>query len=363
MKILFTYRGGYGDVFSIFGVLNRYIAEGGHKITVLCEKPHLFLADSFPGTNWIENDYQPYLDFERSNKHFALKKRPGLKVHLLNKSTVRHCFGYLRRESEYMDFYRKLIREHDLVVTQYLDVACTSALAHQNGTEWHQVRAWHVFEPETDTDLGLLNIRSPHCNYYYYPAAVLKGFTPDPLGEYQGFPTDPFSELHDPLNVGFILGTLRKEKRPKVFVSMGSMFEGHALFHGKYAGLLRDLAALGYLIIVPQMYRDVINAISETNNFAYYIPDWFPHDELIALSDFVIHHGGCGVTNRVLRQGKRSLVIAHQLDQFYWGTVLENWDMGRMTPAGELDDYEIAGDIDYLTANSSAAAEARKIYE
>jgi sterol 3beta-glucosyltransferase len=44
-----------------------------------------------------------------------------------------------------------------------------------------------------------------------------------------------------------------------------------------------------------------------------------PHDEVFPRCAVIVHHGGAGTTQAALRAGRPSVVVAHVMDQFFWG--------------------------------------------
>jgi UDP:flavonoid glycosyltransferase YjiC (YdhE family) len=62
-----------------------------------------------------------------------------------------------------------------------------------------------------------------------------------------------------------------------------------------------------------------------------------PHTWLFDQASLVVHHGGFGTTAAALRSGAPSLVVAHIIDQFYWGQRVTELGVGpKFIPRGNL---------------------------
>ncbi len=87
-----------------------------------------------------------------------------------------------------------------------------------------------------------------------------------------------------------------------------------------------------------------------------------PHHHIFPLCAVVIHHGGAGTSHSASRSGAASVVVAHGLDQPFWGSVLKRMGIGgkvlnrrKVTPA------QLAAEVRAVYDNKAIREKAAQI--
>jgi hypothetical protein len=82
-KILITYRGGYGDIYSI---LSSYHLNKKSKITFLVEEDHAFLKNLYPYVDFIKNPinllHQKKINQNKITEHILIKENKNFNQRL-----------------------------------------------------------------------------------------------------------------------------------------------------------------------------------------------------------------------------------------------------------------------------------------
>ncbi|CAM2010004.1 glycosyltransferase [Acanthopleuribacter pedis] len=83
--------------------------------------------------------------------------------------------------------------------------------------------------------------------------------------------------------------------------------------------------------------------------------DYIPHEHLFPHAAFVMHHGGAGTTAAAAKAGVPQIVIAHSLDQFYWGDMVARRNLGPPLLARQkLSQSQLTERIRHLLGNAAA---------
>jgi len=331
-KVLITYRGGYGDIYSI---LSSYPLSKNKKITFLVEYDHTFLKNLYPWVNFIKNPiYQLYEKKPFNDKiqeHIKIKENKIFDQLTYDQSVIEVAFYICSEYQPYIDFYKKLILEHDLTVTNYLDLTAIK-VCKEVGKEWWQIRSWYRW-PSEHYYLNLLNQPSEYKNIYYYERDWIKGFETDPNGEYRymdaefyKYNVDVFKEKN---NLNF------KTKNKKIFfASLGSMSK-HNFGIGRgikylYLKKINELFDDGWYGITTQSEYDIFLKNNTPEKWIQILPEWYPHDIVFDYIDLFLTHGGAGSFSRAIYKNKKMIVFPFQLDQFYFGEIAKNYYNGEM---------------------------------
>jgi hypothetical protein len=336
-KILVTYRGGYGDIYSILSYFNEI---KGSKITFLVEQEHTFLSKLFKNVNFIINPIYKIIGgavqgFSDSIlEHIRIKEdTKNFSQDRYDDSVVEVAFYIPSLYKPYYNFYKKLVDEHDLIISNYLDLTATNACLNSN-KEWWQIRSWYKWREDLP-HVNLLNLSSPYKNIYYYEKDWIKGYEADPNGDYIYRDTDFFYNVSfkdDARKINIIvepfdIETKLKKHNKVFFATLGSMSK-HNLRIGsgmKYVFIdkIKELFNDGWVgITTKNEYNAFLkNIINE--KFVHVVDEWYPHSVIFKNIDLFLTHGGAGSFSRVIKENKKAWVFPFQLDQFYFGDILQ----------------------------------------
>lgn len=332
-KILITYRGGYGDIYSI---LASYPINKNQKITFLVEQDHVFLKDYYPWINFLKNPiYQLYnnqINQSNIDKHIKIKEDSINFNQKKYDESIVEMFQSWSDHQPYVDFYKKLILEHDLVITNYLDMTCVNACQSLD-KEWWLIKSWYDW-PKDSYFLNLLNTKSPYRNIYYYEKEWIKGYETDPDGKYEYRDTSFYKKSIDESKERFNLTFKVKNKKKIFFASLGSMSKDSFgigrnikyLFLKKINELFED----GWYGITTQREYDLFLKNHTSEKWLYVVPEWYPHDIIFDYINLFLTHGGAGSFSRAIKKNKKMIVFPFQLDQFYFGEIAKNYYDGEI---------------------------------
>jgi sterol 3beta-glucosyltransferase len=96
---------------------------------------------------------------------------------------------------------------------------------------------------------------------------------------------------------------------------------------------------------IDQIFKVFSEALEQNNQRGLFVLGWsstkaklngqhlllehaVPHDWLFPFMKFVIHHGGAGTTAAGLKAGKPTIIMPHDLDQFFWGDLVYSLGLG-----------------------------------
>lgn len=354
-KILITYRGGYGDIYSILSYLDAIPSSA--KITFLVEREHAFLSNIYKNIKFILNPIYKLIDVtspdaikdfkESTFEHLRIKETvAGFSQDRYDDSVVEVAFYIMSLYRPYYEFYKKLVDSHDLIITNYLDLTCINACLNSN-REWWQVRSWYKWREDLP-HVNLLNICSPYKNMYYYEREWIKGYETDPHGIYSYKDTRFFHNVTfkfkkeiDKLKIDTPSNdfekSIRKYEGQKIFfATLGSMTK-HNLKIGseikfRFIKKLMELFEDGWVGITTKREYDVFLRNVKNEKFVYMIDEWFPHDIIMKYVSLFLTHGGAGTFSRIIKENKEAWVFPFQLDQFYFGDIIEKHYGGKMFP-------------------------------
>ena len=87
-----------------------------------------------------------------------------------------------------------------------------------------------------------------------------------------------------------------------------------------------------------------------------------PHEHVFPHCSMIVHHGGSGTTQTALLSGKPSLVVAHGLDQYFWGKKMHQIGVaGKMLLKRTITADKLAKSILTVLGSSRLADNAQKI--
>jgi hypothetical protein len=335
-KILITYRGGYGDIYS---VLTYFDELKNSNITILVEKDHSFLKKLFKNVTFILNPIEKVvhenLSFfaESINLHTYYKENvENFNQDLYDDSIIECSFYKPSQFKPYYNFYKKLIDQYDLIITNYLDLTCIDILLNSN-KEWWQIRSWNQWR----TDLkyvNLLNRKSPYKNIYYYEKDWIKDYLIDESGEYNYRDNNFFYKTVDQNKEFFNLSFKLKNYEKIFFATLGSMSK-HNFGIGRnikynFTKEIKKLFDDGWVGITTKREYDVILKNISNEKFVYLIDEWYPHEIIFKYISLFLTHGGAGSFSRGIRNNIKMTVFPFQLDQFYFGKIIEDHYDGQM---------------------------------
>lgn len=154
---------------------------------------------------------------------------------------------------------------------------------------------------------------------------------------------------------------------PPVFISFGSML-AFAYDPAEIRATLSLLEAAARLAGC----RAVVQGPWEAGDAAGAPPGIFrlgkaPHDLVLPRCAAVVHHGGAGTTQAAVRSGRPSVVVAHVVDQRYWGLVLAKRGLAppplrrwKLRPATLAAAIRRVRDDPALAARAAAVGEAMR---
>ena len=333
-KILITYRGGCGDIYSILAYFDKL---KNYKITFLIEKQHTFLQYIFKDVVFLINPVEDIVKQNSSHFNSVLRKYSEavesevLNQNLYDDAIIDFSFHQVSQFPEYREFYKMLIDNHDLIVTNYLDLTAISLLK-ESKKEWWQIRSWN--EWPNFKHLKLLNQKSPYKNLYYYEKEWLKDGLADEKGIYQYQDADFFYKTIDTQKQTDILKRKREKNKKIFFITLGSM-SNHNLKIGKHSKfvIIKEIKKLfenGWTgITTKKEYNATLRNI-KNENFIHLIDEWYPHDIIFKNIDLFLTHGGAGSFARAMKHNMKTYVFPFQLDQFYFGKIIKNHHKGKM---------------------------------
>jgi hypothetical protein len=332
-KILITYRGGYGDIHSI---LASYPLKKNQEITFLVELDHIFLKSLYPWIRFVRNPiYQLYdlkINENKIKEHLEIKESKNFNQLAYDESIIETSFYLWSEHKPYYNFYKKLISENDLIVTNYLDLTCIQ-VCKELEIDWWLIKSWYNW-PKDSYFLNMLNESSPYRNIYYYEREWIKGFETDPKGEYQYMDANFYKYNLDENRERFNLAFKFKNKKKIFFATLGSMSK-HNFGIGrniKYLFLkkIKELFDDGwYGITTEREYRQFLKNNTD-EKWIFTSPDWYAHDIIFDHIDLFLTHGGAGSFSRAMHKNKKMIVFPFQLDQFYFGEIVKNYYNGEM---------------------------------
>jgi hypothetical protein len=332
-KILITYRGGYGDIYSI---LSAYPLNKKQKITFLVEMDHVFLKDMYPHVTFIKNPiYQLYdkqINQDKILEHQEIKENKNFNQRLYDESIIETSFYIWQKYEPYFNFYKKLISEHDMIVTNYLDLTCIS-VCKELKKEWWLIKSWYNW-PKDSVFLNMLNESSPYNNIYYYDKDWIKGFETDPNGKYEYMDTNFYKYNIDENRERFNFSFKIKNKEKIFFATLGSMSK-HSFGIGRdikylFLNKINELFEDGWYGITTQREYEQFLKNSTKEKWIFVCPEWYPHDIIFDYISLFLTHGGAGSFSRAMKKNKKMIVFPFQLDQFYFGEIVKNNYNGEM---------------------------------
>ncbi len=193
-------------------------------------------------------------------------------------------------------------------------------------------------------------------------------FTPDPAMEKHhrvcGFLSMP--ENAHAWEMPASLARFLADGPPPVYMTFGSMasVERDAGLITASARLLADAAKTAGCRAIIQANWDKVSGIPDTP--AVYRIASAPHTRIFPRCAAVVHHGGSGTTQTALSCGRPSIVVAHILDQYFWGNELKRLGVGagpfdRRTTSPEKLGREICRMLDAPETAARADALGRQL--
>lgn len=335
-KVLITYRGGYGDIYSILTYFNDL---KNYQITFLVEKDHSFLKQLFKNVTFILNPFDKIINenmyfFKNSiDIHISHKENVNnFSQDLYDNSIIECAFYKITEFKPYCDFYKKLIDQHDLIITNYLDLTAIKILNDSN-KEWWQIRSWNQWRKDLSF-VNLLNQKSPYKNIYYYEKDWIKDFSIDETGDYKYRDNDFFFKTIDINKEIFNLSFKLKKHEKIFFATLGSMSK-HNLGIGRnikynFSKEIEKLFSDGWVGITTKREYDVFLKNVKNEKFIYLIDEWYPHEIIFNHISLFLTHGGAGSFARAMNHKIKMYVFPFQLDQFFFGQMVENHYNGKM---------------------------------
>ena len=332
-EILITYRGGYGDIYSI---LSSYPLHKKQKITFLVEEDHAFLKDMYPYVTFMKNPiYQLYdkqINEAKIVEHRQIKESKNFNQKLYNESIIETSFYIWSQYEPYFEFYKKLISRHSLIITNYLDLTCINACKDLN-KEWWLIKSWYDW-PKESRFLNMLNESSPYHNIYYYEKDWIKGFETDPNGEYKYLDANFYKYNIDENRERFNFSFRTKGKKKIFFASLGSMSKhnfgiGRNIKH-LFLKKINELFEDGWYGITSKREYDQFLKNNTQEKWIFLAPEWYPHDIIFDYISLFLTHGGAGSFSRAMKKNKKMIVFPFQLDQFYFGEIAQKYYDGEM---------------------------------
>ncbi|TMH76655.1 MAG: hypothetical protein E6H52_06070 [Betaproteobacteria bacterium] len=108
---------------------------------------------------------------------------------------------------------------------------------------------------------------------------------------------------------------------PPVYFTFGSMMPSNLDYIRGVADIWSSAVRLAGCRAIFQFPWDDLSAI-ETDGRVFKVKR-SPHKTIFPNCALVVHHGGAGTTQTSLLAGRPSVVVAHVVDQFFWGSELE----------------------------------------
>lgn len=138
---------------------------------------------------------------------------------------------------------------------------------------------------------------------------------------------------------------------PPAVVGFGSM-GGNQEDGRQTAQLIVDvLRAQGQRIIMQKGWGH-LDSPNDTDMLSI---DYIPHEHLFPHAAFVIHHGGAGTTTAAAKAGVPQIIVAHGMDQFYWGDTVYKRGIGaKLLDRNKLTEKALAKRVGYVLAHHAA---------
>jgi hypothetical protein len=332
-KILITYRGGYGDIHS---VLASYPIKKNQEITFLVESNHIFLKAIYPWVKFLRNPisqlYEKEIKRDKILEHIEIKEGPNFNQRKYDESIIETSFHMWSEQEEYYNFYKKLISQHDIIITNYLDLTCIK-VCKELKKEWILIKSWYNW-PKDSYYLNMLNESSPYRNLYYYEKDWIKGFETDPNGDYKYMDTSFYKYNTNEIKEKFNLSFKAKGKEKIFFATLGSMSKDNINIGRNikqlYLKKIKELFDDGwYGITVDREYKSFLKN-NTPEKWLFVCPEWYPHDIIFDYISLFLTHGGAGSFGRAISRNKKMIVFPFQLDQFYFGEIAKNHYEGEM---------------------------------
>jgi sterol 3beta-glucosyltransferase len=108
---------------------------------------------------------------------------------------------------------------------------------------------------------------------------------------------------------------------PPVYFTFGSMMPSNLDYIREVADIWSSAVRLAGCRAIFQLPWDDLSAV-ETDARVFKVKR-SPHRTIFPNCALVVHHGGAGTTQTSLLAGRPSVVVAHVVDQFFWGSELE----------------------------------------
>jgi sterol 3beta-glucosyltransferase len=108
---------------------------------------------------------------------------------------------------------------------------------------------------------------------------------------------------------------------PPVYFTFGSMMPSNLDYIRGVADIWSSAVRLAACRAIFQFPWDDLSAV-ETDARVFKVKR-SPHKTIFPNCALVVHHGGAGTTQTTLLAGRPSVVVAHLVDQFFWGSELE----------------------------------------
>ena len=106
-----------------------------------------------------------------------------------------------------------------------------------------------------------------------------------------------------------------------VFFTFGSILSLNRDHARESVQLLTEAARLAGVQAIIQMPSELLIEFPGTGAIQYV--DHAPHAQLLPHCAAVVHHGGAGTTQAATAAGCPSVVVAHGVDQYFWGKLLQ----------------------------------------
>jgi sterol 3beta-glucosyltransferase len=149
---------------------------------------------------------------------------------------------------------------------------------------------------------------------------------------------------------------------PPVYMTLGSMAfsEKSSLLVNETTRLLFDAAKLaGCRAIIQSKWENVTDIPEDVNIFRV---NSSPYTKVFPRCSAVVHHGGAGTTQIATMSGCPSVVIAHIVDQFLWGSELKWLGIGaEVLNRRTVTSKKIAKQIRVVLGRKSMTENAKKI--
>ena len=325
-KILITYRGGYGDIHSI---LSSFSIKKNQEITFLVEEDHVFLKNIYPWVKFIKNPiytlYTNNIFFDKIKEHREIKESKNFDQKKYDESIIEVAFYMWIKYEPYFNFYKNLIKNHDLIITNYLDITCIENCKILN-KEWWLVKSWNDWQKDSYF-LNMLNSSSPYRNIYYYEKEWIKDYETETNGDYKYRDSNIYKFNINENQERFKLNFKVNNKKKVFFATLGSMSRDnlnmgrmvHKLFLKKINELFMDD---WYGITTEREYNAFIKEKTE-DRWVFLTPAWYSHDLVLDYSQLFLTHGGAGSFARGIHKNKKMIVFPFQLDQFYFADIIK----------------------------------------